>query len=133
MEETPGLDPLDVKTEDFEAYLYKWGEEVERGAVLRGPETVDVEALSGMPIYRNGFEVLEDGSKGPLEIIGVIHTFEKDKVGVKARGRIIEGALEKGDLALGGKVTYYPGTGDLIIKDLSIEAITLITKDPNND
>ena len=117
------LDPQDVSTEDFETYLYKWGEEVTPGSgdVISGPGAVEVDGLGGMPIYRQS-------RKGPREVIGAIHTVEKDDIGVKIGGRVLEGSLRDGMLALEGRATYLPGAGRLVITGMSISGISVIPK-----
>lgn len=117
------LDPSELSTEDFETYLYKWGEEIAPGSgdIIPGPEAVEVDGLGGMPIYK-------DYEKDMRAIVGAVHTVEKDNIGVKISGKVIEGSLKDGMLALEGRATYLPGTGRLVITALHITGIGLVPK-----
>ncbi len=124
-----GLDPQ-PEMEDFEVYLYLWGEEISPGAVLAGPSSIDVEVLEGMPIYRRS----SGASAGdPKEMIGVIQEVLKDEKGLLARGRVLKGALKDSGLMMGGTATMYSYGAGNVIKDVSVSGIQLRPKDLGDD
>lgn len=120
------LDPLQISTEGFEAYLYRWGEEVSPGSgdVITGPDAIKVDGMGGMPIYKGAL-------KPDRDVVGAILFLEKDGTGLKATGKVIEGSLKNSYLSLEGRATYLPGAGKLIVTGLYISGISLLPKADN--
>lgn len=123
-----GLDSQ-PETEDFEVYLYLWGEEISPGAVLQGPSSIDVESLGGMPIYRKPPGASPGDQKKPEDMIGVIHEFLKDGTGLLAKGRIVKGALKEASLVMGGLGKILTYGQERVVKDLKVSDIQLMPKD----